>query len=104
MTTDLNGRTFFVTGANSGIGRATAVELAQRGGKVFLACRNAEKTKPVLDEISAAGGEGVFLSLDLGDLDSVRACASEFLARDEPLHVLLNNAGLAGTRGITKSG
>jgi len=104
VTTDLKGRTFLVTGANTGIGKATAVELAQRGGKVFLACRNEEKTKPVLEEISAAGGDSVFLSLDLGDLDSVRKCASEFLARDEPLHVLLNNAGLAGTRGITKSG
>jgi NAD(P)-dependent dehydrogenase (short-subunit alcohol dehydrogenase family) len=104
VTTDLNGRTFLVTGANTGIGKATAVELAQRGGKVFLACRNEEKTKPVLEEISAAGGDGVFLSLDLGDFDSIRTCAAEFLARDEPLHVLLNNAGLAGTRGITKSG
>jgi dehydrogenase/reductase SDR family protein 13 len=45
-----------------------------------------------------------FLSLDLGDLDSVRACAQAFLDRDEPLHGLINNAGLAGQQGMTKSG
>jgi NAD(P)-dependent dehydrogenase (short-subunit alcohol dehydrogenase family) len=98
---DLKGKTFLITGANSGIGRATALELAGRGGKVFIAARNEEKTKPVLDEI---GANAVYLHLDLGDLDSVRQCAKEFLARDEPLHVLINNAGVAGQRGLTQSG
>jgi len=98
---DLRGRTFIVTGANSGIGRATAAELAKRGGKVFITARSEEKAKPVLDEL----GEGSdYLHLDLGDLDSVRQCAKDFLARDEPLHGLINNAGVAGQRGITKSG
>jgi NAD(P)-dependent dehydrogenase (short-subunit alcohol dehydrogenase family) len=98
---DLEGRTFLVTGANTGIGRATAVDLAGRGGRVYLACRSEEKTKPVLDEI---GEHAMFLRLDLGDFGSVRECAAAFLARDEPLHVLLNNAGLAGQRGLTASG
>ncbi|TMK85961.1 MAG: SDR family oxidoreductase [Actinobacteria bacterium] len=98
---DLQGKTFLVTGASSGIGRATAVDLAERGGKVFLATRSEEKTKPVLDEI---GDSAAYLHLDLGDLDSVRECADAFLARDEPLHALINNAGLAGQRGLTKSG
>jgi NAD(P)-dependent dehydrogenase (short-subunit alcohol dehydrogenase family) len=101
VSDDLKGRTFLVTGANTGIGRATAVELAGRGGRVYLACRSKEKTQPVLDEI---GDGAVFLPLDLGDFDSVRACAEDFLARDEPLHVLVNNAGLAGQRGATTSG
>jgi retinol dehydrogenase 12 len=101
MTEDLKGKTFLVTGANSGIGRATAIELAGRGGKVFIAARNEEKTKPVLDEI---GANATYLHLDLGDLDSVRQCAKEFLALDEPLHVLINNAGVAGQRGLTDSG
>jgi NAD(P)-dependent dehydrogenase (short-subunit alcohol dehydrogenase family) len=100
-TTDLEGKTFLVTGANTGIGRATAVDLARRGGRVHLACRSEEKTKPVLDEI---GDAATFLPLDLGDLASVHACAEEFLARDESLHVLVNNAGLAGQRGLTTSG
>ncbi|HEV3353956.1 MAG TPA: SDR family oxidoreductase [Acidimicrobiales bacterium] len=101
MAQDLQGKTFIVTGANSGIGRATAVELARRGGKVFIASRNEEKTRPVLDEI---GENAAYLHLDLGDLDSVRECAAKFLALDEPLHCLVNNAGVAGQRGVTASG
>jgi len=97
----VEGRTFFVTGANSGIGRATAVELARRGGKVFITARSEEKAKPVLDEI---GDSASYLHLDLGDLDSVRQCAKEFLALDERLDVLVNNAGVAGQRGQTESG
>ena len=98
---DLQGKNVLVTGANSGIGRATALELARRGGKVFVAARSEEKSKEVIDEI---GDSAVYLHLDLGDLSAVRDSAEAFLARDEPLHVLINNAGLAGQRGITKSG
>jgi len=101
---DLRARTFLVTGANTGIGRVTAETLARRGGKVFLACRSAEKAQPVLDGIRKAGGAAEFLALDLGSLASVRAAAAAFLARDEPLHVLVNNAGVAGSRGITTDG
>ncbi|MBV8985733.1 MAG: SDR family oxidoreductase [Acidimicrobiia bacterium] len=97
----LNGKTFIVTGATSGIGQATARELAQRGGKVFITARSEEKARPVLDEL---GGDADYLQLELGDLDSVRQCAKDFVARDEPLHGLINNAGLAGQRGITDSG
>jgi NAD(P)-dependent dehydrogenase (short-subunit alcohol dehydrogenase family) len=97
----LEGRTFLVTGANAGIGEATALDLARRGGRVFVACRSEERARPVLD---ALGPQGVFLRLDLGDLSSVRACAKDFLERDEPLHVLINNAGLAGQRGATTDG
>jgi retinol dehydrogenase-12 len=56
--------------------------------------------------IKAAAGssEVFFLALDLADLESVRSCAEGFLARGEPLHVLLNNAGVGGARGLTKQG
>ena len=96
-----------ITGASSGVGRVTAGELASRGYKVFLACRSKEKTQPVIDAIGKRTGDASraeFLPLDLGDLDSVRACARDFLARGLPLHLLINNAGLAGARGMTKSG
>ena len=54
---------------------------------------------------AATGNDAVsFLPLDLADLDSVRACAASFLARGEPLHVLVNNAGVVRTRGLTKQG
>jgi NAD(P)-dependent dehydrogenase (short-subunit alcohol dehydrogenase family) len=103
---DLSGRTFLVTGANTGIGRATAAGLANRGGKVFVACRCAEKGRAAVADIVAATGNDavVFLPLDLADLASVRRCADEFTARGEPLHVLVNNGGVAGKRGITADG
>lgn len=103
-TSDLAGRTLVITGANTGIGRATAELLAARGAHVVLACRSQEKTEPVLAGIRAAGGSAEGVVLDLGDLDQVRQCAAGLLASDRPIHVLLNNAGLAGTRGVTKSG
>jgi retinol dehydrogenase 12 len=103
---DERGRTFLVTGGNTGIGRATAHELARRGGRVLLACRSEEKTAPVVADIARDTGnrDVEYLHLDLADLDSVRGTAERFLARDEPLHVLVNNAGVAGQRGSTAQG
>ncbi|MGO9708761.1 MAG: SDR family oxidoreductase [Polyangiaceae bacterium] len=101
---DLAGKNVIVTGANTGIGRVTAVELARKKARVFLACRSEERTRPVLEEIAAIGGNAELLKLDLADLASVRAAADSFLKRGEPLSVLVNNAGLAGTHGLTKDG
>ena len=103
---DLDGRTFLVTGANTGIGKQTARALADRGARVLLACRSQENGRRAIEEIAAQTGNRrlELLTLDLGNFDSVRACAQAFLARDEPLHVLINNAGLAGRRGMTSSG
>jgi NAD(P)-dependent dehydrogenase (short-subunit alcohol dehydrogenase family) len=100
------GRTFLVTGGNTGIGRATATELARRGGRVWVASRSAARGEAAVAEVKAeTGNESVFfLPLDLADLDSVRACAAAFLAAGEPLHVLVNNAGVAGRRGLTRQG
>lgn len=101
---DLAGKVMLVTGANTGIGRVTAEVLASRGARVILACRSEEKTRPVLAAITEAGGDASFVQLDLADLDSVRAAAAKVLAEEAPLHVLINNAGLAGLRGQTKQG
>jgi NAD(P)-dependent dehydrogenase (short-subunit alcohol dehydrogenase family) len=100
------GRTFLVTGANTGIGRSTAAALARQGGRVYVASRSREKGEEAVAGIRAAAGtEAVwFLPLDLADLDSVRACAEAFLARGEPLHVLVNNAGIGGAHGLTRQG
>jgi retinol dehydrogenase 12 len=100
------GRTFLVTGANTGIGRATASALARRGARVYVASRSAAKgTEAVAGIKAASGSDSVwFLPLDLADLSSVRAGADAFLARGEPLHVLVNNAGVAGRRGLTRQG
>jgi retinol dehydrogenase-12 len=106
MTTDLIGRSVLITGANTGIGRATALALADRGATLVLAGRSARRTQPVIDEIARRSGSSPasFLELDLGDLESVRRCADGFLALGRPLHALINNAGLAGRRGLTASG
>jgi NAD(P)-dependent dehydrogenase (short-subunit alcohol dehydrogenase family) len=101
---DLSGKVMLVTGANTGIGRATAEALARRDARLILACRSKDKTEPVLQGIRAGGARADWVALDLGDLKSVRACAEEVLSADEPLHVLVNNAGLAGLRGKTKQG
>jgi retinol dehydrogenase 12 len=100
------GRTFLVTGANTGIGRATAAGLARQGGRVYVASRSREKGEEAVAGLRASTGSDSiwYLPLDLADLDSVRACASAFLARGEPLHGLVNNAGVVRARGLTKQG
>jgi NAD(P)-dependent dehydrogenase (short-subunit alcohol dehydrogenase family) len=103
-TKDLAGKTILVTGANTGIGRITAEVLAERGARVWLAGRSKERTQPVIDQIRERGGDAEFLALDLGDLTQVRSAAQTFLSTGEPLHVLVNNAGLAGQAGQTKQG
>jgi retinol dehydrogenase-12 len=103
---DLNGKTYVITGGNSGIGKITARELAKRGAHVIIASRSAAKTQPVIDElVRDTGNESIeFVELDLADQTSVRRCAELLLARNIPIHGLINNAGLAGTRGTTKEG
>jgi retinol dehydrogenase-12 len=99
-------KTIIVTGANTGIGKITATELAKQGAHVILACRSKDKTEKVLEQIrrEVPNANVEFVPLDLGDLGSVRACAKELLDRNIPIHGLINNAGLAGSRGQTKDG
>jgi NAD(P)-dependent dehydrogenase (short-subunit alcohol dehydrogenase family) len=103
---DLDDRRFLVTGANTGIGKATATALAGRGGHVLVACRSEGKAQPAIADIVASTGNPwvEFLPLDLADLASVRATAQSVLEQAEPLHVLVNNAGVAGQRGMTTDG
>jgi NAD(P)-dependent dehydrogenase (short-subunit alcohol dehydrogenase family) len=103
---DLRDTTVLITGANTGIGRATAQALAARGATLYLACRNEGRARPVMAEIAQTTGNDSLhlLALDLADLSSVSACAGAFLATGAPLHILVNNAGLAGKRGLTPAG
>lgn len=102
----LKDRVALVTGANTGIGLVTARELCARGARVFIACRSEASGQAALATIrrAVAGAQVELLALDLGDLGSVRQCAATFLARNLPLHILVNNAGLAGGKGLTASG
>jgi len=98
--------TFFVTGANSGIGRALVEALAARSAQVVLATRSEERTRPVLRAIQSRypAARAQWVSLDVSDLASVRRAAQEFLASDHPIDVLVNNAGIAGTRALSPDG
>lgn len=95
-----------VTGANSGLGRASAQALAARGCGVILAARSEERTRPVLDDLRRQypSGDFDFVRLDLASFASIRAAAEHVLASGEPLDVLLNNAGVAGSSGLTENG
>lgn len=92
----LAGRTFVVTGANSGLGRATAGQLARHGGRVVMAVRDASKGQAAAESLRTAQPEAdlVVEPLDLADLDSVREFAARLAAVDEPVDVLVNNAGI----------
>lgn len=95
-TTQLPGKVAVVTGANTGIGKETAKELAQRGARVYIACRDVQKGELVAKEIQTMTGnqEVLVRKLDLADTKSIRAFAEGFLAEEKQLHILINNAGV----------
>ena len=104
---DLTGRTAVVTGANSGIGLPTALELARHGARVLVASRDAGKGRAAVGEIQAAvpGALVEYERLDLASLASVRACAEAVRARFAHLDILVNNAGVGMIpRGTTPDG
>ena len=103
---DIADRVAIVTGGNSGIGREAALQLATLGMRVFITCRTHAKGEPVVEELRQRSGNARVecLALELGDFDSVRRCAREFLELDVPLHLLVNNAGIGVQRGLTPSG
>ena len=102
----LEGKTCMVTGANSGLGRETALALAEMKANVVMVCRNREKGEAARAEISKkSGNESVDLLLsDLSSLAEVRTLAAEAKNRYGELHVLVNNAGLFSFSGRTDDG
>lgn len=92
----LDGRVFVVTGANSGIGLATAEALAKAGAHVVLACRSPERAAGALAAVRGTRPDARVeaLRLDLADLASVRAFTDALLARHARVDVLINNAGV----------
>lgn len=97
-------RTVVVTGPSSGIGLVTAQSLARSGFHIVAAGRSDERTRPVIESIKADGGSAEFLRVDLADLDSVRAAARDLEGRGRPIDVLVNNAGIGMSRGLTGDG
>src|SRR5437879_562534 len=90
----LKDRIALVTGASQGIGRATALALAQAGAKVACAARNAEKLAGVVAEIAAAGGEASAVPMDVADSGQIKAGFKQVLERFGRLDILVNNAAI----------
>ncbi|XP_071478754.1 retinol dehydrogenase 12-like [Diadema antillarum] len=103
----LDGKTVIITGANAGIGRETAVDLASRGARVIMACRNPTKAQAALAKVRQRSGSDnvVFKQVDTSDLKSVRAFADQILKEEDRLDILINNAGIGGTKySVTSEG
>jgi NAD(P)-dependent dehydrogenase (short-subunit alcohol dehydrogenase family) len=93
---DQRGRVALITGASGGIGYEAARALAEKGARVLMACRNEGKGNAAIERIRAVAPDAnvELLSLDLADLESIRAVAEKVNATDEPLDLLINNAGV----------
>jgi NAD(P)-dependent dehydrogenase (short-subunit alcohol dehydrogenase family) len=87
-------KTVLVTGANKGIGREVARQLAAKDFHVFVGARNAKAGRKSAEEIAKEGGKARFLEIDVADIDSVTTAAREFSHIEDHLDVLVNNAGI----------
>ena len=87
-------KTALITGANKGIGREVARQLAVKGFHVFVGARNAKAGRAAADEIAKRGGKATFLEIDIADNDGVTTAAREFSNIEDHLDVLVNNAGI----------
>ncbi|MED6278116.1 Dehydrogenase/reductase SDR member 12, partial [Characodon lateralis] len=106
LDVNLSGRSFMVTGANSGIGKATAQEIAKRGGIVHMICRNKGRAETAKDEIVAQSkNENVHVHIvDMSSARQVWEFAQNF-SQNNKLHVLINNAGcMVNQRELTEEG
>lgn len=92
----LDGKTVILTGGNTGIGYETALDLAKRGARIILACRNLEKANKAANEIQSLSNNSKIEAayLDLSDLDTVRDFSKLIKSKLESLDVLINNAGI----------
>jgi len=100
---EIRGKRALITGCNTGIGKATAVELARRGARVVITARAGRGAQALAEIRAASGGEVELLDLDLASLASVRQAAAQYLARYPELHVLILNAGVANNVGRTET-
>ncbi|KAK1900494.1 Dehydrogenase/reductase SDR family member 12 [Dissostichus eleginoides] len=111
LEASLAGRSFMITGANSGIGKATAMNIAKKGGTIHMVCRNKDKAEEARAEIvKETGNKEVFVHiLDLSETKKVWEFAEGFKRKYKTLNVLINNAGAIlsereeNTEGLEKS-
>ena len=95
MSFEIKNKNVLITGATSGIGEATAIDLAKKGANIFFIARNNLKAQNLSDKIEFISGKRPkFFIADLASLKNIKESALEFISLDIPLHVLLNNAGI----------
>ncbi|KAJ3088140.1 Retinol dehydrogenase 12 [Physocladia obscura] len=96
-TIDLSEKVVLVTGGSAGIGKVNVRQFAELGAKVYVVARNKEKTQAVLDEFKRKTGNNnvFFIHGDLDHLESMKAAAKAFLEKENRLHILVCNAGIA---------
>jgi len=90
----LKDKVALITGASQGIGRDTALALAEAGAKVAVAARNEEKLATLVQELTAKGGEALAVKMDVADLDQVKAGFKSVLEKFARLDILVNNAAI----------
>jgi NAD(P)-dependent dehydrogenase (short-subunit alcohol dehydrogenase family) len=100
---ELGGRVAIVTGAASGIGRATAVRLAEEGAKITVADIDKEWGTETVKLIEKAGGEAIFVPTDVAREADTKRCVEETLKRFGRIDILVNNAGIALVAKITET-
>ncbi|MDP2713102.1 MAG: SDR family oxidoreductase [Solirubrobacteraceae bacterium] len=99
----INGRTVLITGASSGIGRATALKVAEAGGTALLVARGLDKLEALREEIEASGGTAHAYSADLSDMDAIDAVVARILDEHPAVDFLVNNAGRSIRRSVRLS-
>jgi thioester reductase-like protein/short-subunit dehydrogenase involved in D-alanine esterification of teichoic acids len=99
----LVGKHVIITGASSGIGRASAVAVAERGATVFALARNAEALDELVAEIREAGGQAHAFTCDVTESTSVEATVKDILGRFDHVDYLVNNAGRSIRRSVSAS-
>ncbi len=103
----MNGKTCMITGANSGIGKATAMGLARMGATVVMVCRDPSRGEAAMAEIKVESDNQAVdvLLADLSSQTAIRQLAEDFRVRHQRLHVLINNAGVfRSKRSVTEDG
>ncbi|HEX3736908.1 MAG TPA: SDR family oxidoreductase, partial [Solirubrobacterales bacterium] len=99
----VRGKVVLITGASSGIGRATAVKVADAGATVLLVARSIDKLEETKEEITAAGGVAHIHRCDLADVEDIARMAEEVLAYHGHVDILVNNAGRSIRRSVALS-
>ncbi len=102
LAKDVSGKTYIVTGANSGVGLETTRQLIKQGGHVVMACRRVEAAEEVAQSFNGLKGSYEVIKCDLSDLQSIRDFVTSYKAKHTKLHGLMCNAGFVNMRNTAE--